>query len=205
MAVVGFAASTGAAQSDDVPHDNQGTIKIHDNETADPDRRNEPHVSCDFWVEGFNMESETGQLHFYAWPPTGDKEEVVPGGDSRSYDGELEDDEDGYHFLNGPYFLPDGHYRVEAVSDDGHPGGNDHVKSKTFWVDECEEECVEDCGGEPCVEDCKPPACEDDEETEEDECNPDETEVPFFPSAVAGAVGLLGCVGAYTVMRRNRG
>ena len=179
-------------------NNNKGTIKVHDDAEADPETRNEPHVSCDFWVEGFNMQGSEGHLVFYAWPPTGDKGEVTPDGDGLEWTGEEENDTNGgYHFLNGPYQLEPGHYRVEAYDDhDGHPGHESHfVKAKMFWVDDCET-------GEPVcdeeVEDCEPEVeCPEDSPAEECE------EIPFFPSAAAGAVGLLGCVGAYTAMRRK--
>jgi len=125
---------------------NHGTIKVHDEVDAEPDRRNEPHVSCDFWIEGFNMHDSMGSLVFEAWPPTGDKEEVTPAGDTLAWVGTPEEDQDGYHFLKGPYALPPGHYRVEAFSNDGHPGGHDHFsKAKMFWVDECEVPPPEGC------------------------------------------------------------
>jgi len=120
---------------------NHGTLKVHDDAIVEPETKNEPHVSCDFWMEGFNMHDSGGELVFYGWPPTdATKSVIVPTGDDLVWTGTLEDDEDGYHFLKGPYQLPAGHYRVEAFSNDGHPGDHDHFsKTKTFWVDECEE------------------------------------------------------------------
>ncbi|MCA1818748.1 MAG: fibronectin type III domain-containing protein, partial [Halobacteriales archaeon] len=45
----------------------------------------------------------------------------------------------GSHFLEGPFTLDAGHYRVEAFSSTGHPGGDeDHfAKAKMFWVEPC--------------------------------------------------------------------
>ncbi len=118
-------------------HGNPGTIKVHDDEVADPGPNNQPHVACDFWIEGFGMQDDSGELIFYGWPPSGNKSEVVPSGDDLSWTGTPEDKK-GYHFLKGPYQLPPGHYRVEAFSTGGHPGGHDHFsKTKTFWVDPC--------------------------------------------------------------------
>ena len=129
---------------------NQGTLKVHDDEVASPDRRNEPHVSCDFWIEGFNMFDDSGVLEFKEWPPTGEKQVVTPTGDDLDWSGAAEEDGKGFHFLNGAYQLPEGHYRVEAFSDGGHPGNFDHnSKSKMFWVDPCEPPCPE--------EQCPPP------------------------------------------------
>src|SRR5688572_10790564 len=56
---------------------NSGTIKVHDGPDADPDTRNEPHVSGDVWIEGFNMAAHEGTLNVYAAPPTGDGELVL--------------------------------------------------------------------------------------------------------------------------------
>lgn len=53
----------------------------------DPDSRNQPHVSCDFYIEGFNMKDSTGYLRFYSWPPTGNKSVVTPSGDTLTWTG----------------------------------------------------------------------------------------------------------------------
>lgn len=120
---------------------NTGTIKIHDHEEERPEMRNVPHVSCDFYVEGFNMNAESGWLTFYGWPPTGDMSEVTPTGDDLNWTSDGVNEQGNHHFLKGPYFLPAGHYRVEAFADDGHPGDQGQfAKTKTFWVDPCEEE-----------------------------------------------------------------
>lgn len=142
LAVLGFAASPAAAQSDNA--NNKGTIKVHEGEDADPDRRNEPHVECGFFVEGFNMKEDSGYLVFYDWPPTGDKSEVTPAGDGLDWTGEAEEDNNGgFHFLNGEYDLPPGHYRVEAWE---HGVQQDRMaKAKMFWVDECEGPKDDEC------------------------------------------------------------
>ncbi|HET6399091.1 MAG TPA: hypothetical protein VFH47_06015 [Candidatus Thermoplasmatota archaeon] len=115
-------------------NNNHGTIKVHDDASADPATRNQPHVSCDFWIEGFNMSTATGTLVFTDWPPTGNKTEVL----EVPFAGTPEADGDGFHFNVGPITLDAGHYRVEAFLDEGHPGGRDHsAKSKMFWVHPC--------------------------------------------------------------------
>jgi len=119
-------------------HNNQGTVKVHDNETENPETRNVPHVDCQFWIEGFKLGDDAGWIVFYAWPPTGDKSVVETGvdqtwtADSGAASGE-------FHFLAGPFTLPSGHYRVEVFTNDGHPGSDSghFAKAKTFWV-ECE-------------------------------------------------------------------
>lgn len=123
-------------------HNNQGTVKVHDNEDEDPDTRNVPHVDCEFWIEGFNMGDDSGWIVFYGWPPTGDKE-IVWSGEEQNWTADASE-EHSHHFLAGPFTLPSGHYRVEVYTDAGHPGAtpdgsNPHfAKTKTFWV-ECEE------------------------------------------------------------------
>jgi hypothetical protein len=111
---------------------NSGTIKVHDGASADPPTRNEPHVTGDAFVEGSNMAATEGTLNIFSWPPTGDKELVL------ATTWESDGGEPENHFLAGPFFLPCGHYRVEAqngLEEDDFPGG---VKSKMFWV-ECDE------------------------------------------------------------------
>lgn len=130
------AAAPAAAQNDN----NAGTVKVHDDESENPEQRNVPHVSCDFWIEGFNMNDASGTLVFYAWPPTGDKSEVTPTGAGLDWTGDEENEQGNHHFLAGPFQLPPGHYRVEVYTDDGHPGGDDlkFAKTKTFWVEPCD-------------------------------------------------------------------
>ncbi|GEM_PF-3870617 len=123
--VVGVAA----AKSTD---NNAGTIKVHDDMSADPDEKNQPHVSCDFWIEGFNMQDSSGALRFQAWPPTGNKTVVTPTGDGLNWTADSGNKHGNYHFLNGPYELPAGHYKVTAINE-----GGEKTKSKVFWVDDC--------------------------------------------------------------------
>ncbi|HEX2022655.1 MAG TPA: hypothetical protein VHH36_08070 [Candidatus Thermoplasmatota archaeon] len=197
LAVAGGAAAQGAP-------DNRGTIKIHDNATADPEERNEPHVSCDFYVQGFNMKDPAGHLVFTAWPPTSNKHEVTPTGDTLTWTG-VPDGDGEYDFLKGAYFLPAGHYRLEVYTDDGHPGheAGHFAKAKMFWVDPCEGEqppCVDNPDTE--ADDCSPPPCVDDEQTAIDEC--DEVEIPFFPGFTQLALGSLGALAMVGLALRRR-
>lgn len=116
---------------------NTGTIKVHDGVDADPDMRNEPHVSGDVFIEGFNMFATGGDLLVYSWPPTGNMEFVL------ATTWTTDDGEPANHFLAGPFELPCGHYRVLAFNGDGpedpeafQPGG---AKQKMFWVVGCGE------------------------------------------------------------------
>lgn len=135
VTIVAFAAVPAVAT-----HNNRGTVKVHDDEEESPDVRNVPHVSCDFWVEGFMLGDDSGWIVFFSWPPTGNKTEVTPTGDDLDWSADLGNSSGEYHFINGPYQLPEGHYRVEVYTDDGHPGSDSghFAKSKTFWVDPCE-------------------------------------------------------------------
>ncbi len=117
---------------------NQGTVKVHDNETADPDEKNEPKVTCDFWIEGFNMAGKDGHIDIYDKALDKDAPPVL----HQDYMGFAETEGDGYHFLEGPFTLPVGHYRVEVSLQQGHPGNEaQFAKTKTFKVEEgdCEE------------------------------------------------------------------
>lgn len=121
-------------------HNNQGTVKVHDDADENPDIRNVPHVSCDFWIEGFKLGDDSGWIRFFGWPPTGDKTEVTPTGDDLDWAADSGSASGEYHFLSGPYQLPTGHYRVEVYTNDGHPGSDSghFAKAKTFWVEPCE-------------------------------------------------------------------
>jgi hypothetical protein len=104
---------------------NNGDVKVHtQGDIGSPE--NDPHVDCPFFVEGFNMDAESGTLVIKSWPPTGNKTVVLA--DEWTMD---DNTTDSHHFLNGPYSLPSGHYKL-FVSD------TQHDKMKVFWVD-CEE------------------------------------------------------------------
>jgi len=202
LSLVVAVSLTGTALA--VSDNNRGTVKIHDGPDADPDERNEPHVSCDFYVQGFNFHDGSGRLAFQVWPPTSNPADVTPTGDDLEWTGT--DDGDGeFNFEKGAYYLPEGHYRLEVYTYDDHPGheGGHFAKAKMFWVDPCEEEqppCVDDEATE--VDDCNPPPCVDDEQTEIDEC--DETEIPFFPGFGALALGSLGALAMVGLALRRR-
>lgn len=121
-------------------HNDQGTVKVHDNADENPDVRNVPHVSCDVYVEGFKMGDDSGWIKFFAWPPTGEKTEVTPTGDDLNWSADSGAASGEYHFTKGAYYLPAGHYRVEVYTTDGHPGSDagHFAKAKTFWVEPCE-------------------------------------------------------------------
>lgn len=116
---------------------NRGTVKVHDTSEARPAERNEPHVDCDFWVEGFGLDDARGAMVFFSWPPTGDRSVVTPSGASLDWvDDGVSDDP---HFLSGPFSLPTGHYRLEVFTLDRHAGHEHFAKAKTFWT-ECDPE-----------------------------------------------------------------
>src|SRR5438067_3394186 len=72
----GAAPKVGAAAGNATPGNN-GTFKIHDDDTPETDVRNEPHVSCDFDINFFNFDD--GQVviaTINAHPPSGSGEQV---------------------------------------------------------------------------------------------------------------------------------
>ena len=184
-------ALTVAALPSTTAQGNSGSIDVHDGPDADPDTRNEPHVSGDVWVEGFNRAAEEGTLNFYSWPPTGDRELVL------STTWEADGGTPANHFLEGPFFFECGHYRVEAqngLEEDDFPGGS---KSKMFWVEGGEEGCEPDepvCG-EPGQPECpEEPECGEPgqpECPEEPECGePGQPVCPEEPVAMECPAGL---------------
>lgn len=131
LGLVAFAAPAAAHESS-----NHGTIKVHDDAVVTPPTRNDPHVSCEFYIEGFNMADVSGRLEFYSIPPTSNPPVLVM---TANWTGTPEPDGTGTHFLAGPFNLTAGHYLVEAFLDDGRPGNTDHKsKSKVFWVNPCQ-------------------------------------------------------------------
>ncbi len=141
---------------------NPGTVKVHDDATADPEQQNEPKVSCDFWIQGFGMEGDNGTIMFQQMSPP--DVIVTPTGASLNWTADANGD-----FLNGPYLLPDGHYKMTVSSID------DKDKSKVFMV----------------VDPCVPPTTTT-------------SEVPFFPSMTALALGTVGALGGALLMLRRR-
>lgn len=237
---------------------NHGTIKVHDDETVDPPKQNNPHVSCNFWIEGFDMSDDVGHLDFYLIPPSSNPPVLVH---SANWTADEETGEERFHFLAGPFNFTAGHYRVEAFLGGGHPGNHEHFsKTKTFWVN-------------PCVVEVTPPDCPpnltataesdgdvrldwdavegateyrvyravegddleflatvlaplttftDDtgevgvtytyavtavvagsESDIDEDCTVTATPIPFFPSALVGAVAVLGGAAVYGRMRRR--
>lgn len=136
--LVGF--SPGAAAT----HDNPGTLRVYDHVEETPAPRRVPHVSCGFYLEGFLLGDDTGWIRFFAWPPTGNRTEATPSGDTLPWTADAGAASGEFHLLKGPYYLPAGHYRVEIHTDDGHPGAEeDHLaKTKTFWVEPCDDTLV---------------------------------------------------------------
>lgn len=233
---------------------NQGSIKVHDEAVVVPPTRNDPHVSCDFYIEGFNMEDDSGYLLFFRIPPTSNPPEQVL---NATWTGAPEADQSGgFHFLAGPFNFTEGHYRVEAYNDDGAPGDGQGQKSKVFWVNPCEPGAEQP----PCPPNVTATAQEDgsilvdwdavenatayriyrasgeedlqfhatttdteflDTNTtvgttyrymvtavvdgqESDDCPVVEaTAIPFFPGMIAGALAVLGAVGAFAYARRR--
>ena len=189
LALVGFIAVPLAAANG-----NSGIVKVHD--PADNGKmRNDPHVGCSFFVEGFGMDADSGTITIRVWQPTSDTGNVVLSA-NWSADGTA-DSQGDHHFLEGPFSLPSGHYKVFVSDSDG------HTKTKVFWVDcsgSTPPPCTENCVPPNCTENCVPTNC-----TQNCGTTPPTTQVPFFPSAGALALGLAGAAGSIgvAVLRRR--
>jgi len=122
-----------AHDGDEDAEGNSGTVKVRDDDPSDDhEHRNEPQVCGPFWIEGFNMADDEGTLTVREWP-NGD---VVLESDW-TWDGSPPHDHEtgdttGYHFVAGPFELPDGHYKVFVSN------GEHHDKMKVFHVS-CDE------------------------------------------------------------------
>ncbi|MGP3984165.1 hypothetical protein, partial [Streptomyces sp. KR80] len=108
------------------PGDN-GTVKIHDAETGEELRRNEPHV-CSFYLDAFGFDGgQEVTWKIVEMPPTGIKGEEAE-------NGTLTLDAEG-HGRSEDMTLPDGHYKL-VWNFDGELG---RAKHKVFWT-ECDSE-----------------------------------------------------------------
>jgi hypothetical protein len=148
VVALGWAGGAAAANTD------KGTVKVHEAASENPEQQNDPHVSCDFFIEGFHIDDTSGTIVVKSWPPTGDGTTVL----TDTWTGTAEATGTGDHFNNGPYNLSAGHYKVFVFGDAGHPGNTDHaLKTKVFWVDQCGAPCTEDCQPPPvCTDNCQP-------------------------------------------------
>jgi hypothetical protein len=185
---------------------NAGDVKVHD-PGMDQDQRNQPHVGCAFFVEGFNMDATSGTITFQVWPPSGDGSVVHATGAPGSWQADDTNAQGNHHFVSGPFHLPamgdahEGtHYKV-TVSD------TRHVKTKVFWT-QCETTPTPPTGP-TCQElrDCTPPPCMSADcanNTTTTPPTPPTTSVPFFPSATSMALGLAGAAGSVLLALRRR-
>ncbi|HCA87721.1 MAG TPA: hypothetical protein DEQ61_20980 [Streptomyces sp.] len=171
------------------PGDN-GNVKIHDSETGERLKKNEPHV-CAFYLDAFKF--DTGQeasWKIVEMPPTGVKGTVVESGT-------LTLDADG-HGRTEDMTLPDGHYKLawKFVGEKG------KAKHKVFWTD-CEDEIpVEETPDTtlPTPTESKPAAEEpSDEPTGTPETTGAAAPAPA-PSSNSGADGDLAETGAGTTV-----
>jgi LPXTG-motif cell wall-anchored protein len=104
------------------PGDN-GTVKIHDAETGEELRKNEPRV-CAFYLDAFGFDDgQQVTWQITEMPPTGTK-----GVEAES--GALTLDVDG-HGRTQDLSLPDGHYKLTWTFD----GEHGQAKQKVFWSD----------------------------------------------------------------------
>jgi LPXTG-motif cell wall-anchored protein len=138
-----MAGPAGATQQD--PPGNNGTVKI-DGEAFDDHPNNEPHVGCVFQVDfyGFDEgEDLNATVLFEAWPPTGDREdlltdEVAIGEDAAGGGTDL-DASATYDLTDAlaaftPHPQQGWHVKL-TVHADGSQGAD--TKHKVFWVSGC--------------------------------------------------------------------
>lgn len=193
LTLVGFAIPLALA-------DNPGDVKIHDPNQLEL-QRNDPHVGCSFFVEGFNMDATSGTITFEAWPPTGNMTIVHASGAAETWTADDTNAQGHHHFVSGPYSLPDTHTHIQGTHYKVFVSNDNHDKMKVFWVkcDTVTGGCTEGCQP-PCTENCSttPPTCQ-----ETDTCPPT-TQVPFFPSATSMVLGVVGAGASVLVALRRR-
>jgi hypothetical protein len=159
--------------------DNQGTIKVHEAGSLG-DESNDPHVVCSFYVEGFNMQASSGSLVIDQHAPTGSANVVTTTWTANDVVGDGFAD---HHFLNGPFSLAAGHYKVFV-------GDEQHDKMKTFWVDPCQSSSSTTSTSETT--------------TSTSQTETTTNEIPFFPSGTSMGLGALGAAVAGVLMLRRR-
>ncbi|KRV47256.1 hypothetical protein AQ490_07200 [Wenjunlia vitaminophila] len=109
------------------PGDN-GTVKIHDAETGEDLKENDPHV-CEFYLDAFGFDDQQDvDWKIVQWPPTAE----VKGKLAKS--GSIVLDDEG-HGRTEDMTLPDGHYKLIWNFE----GENGRAKHKVFWTD-CEDD-----------------------------------------------------------------
>ena len=146
LVIGGLIGSTAIVAANHDPGGRNGTIKVDDEGTGDDIHpNNEPHVTCAFHIDAYGFDSpSTGELRFYAWPPTGNRTEIVSarstialtnenhGGSERGYDGRSRT----YTFADMTPGQTDVHrnglhVKVIFTAADG------ARKTKVFWVEPC--------------------------------------------------------------------
>jgi hypothetical protein len=141
---------------------NNGFVKIHSvdaddgpGDPNDPGTFNDPHVPCQFNVDFWNYDLGDGpaDVHLYAWPPSGVKQELNPpgwtaaiGGDAagggNDFDGRVTIDLSQY--LAGLVRHPQQGYHIKLEVHAKGSQGSDK-KHKVFWVD-CQAPVVQQLG-----------------------------------------------------------
>lgn len=133
---------------------NFGTIKVRDIDLfpALPGPSNIPWLrSCNFFVQGYAENSGVVRLRFFAWPPTGNMQQVLvkditirqptgkPSENGIDFNVPVSSQElaaggGQFTFTQGPLpeLGPYGHFRVDAEDAEGR-----HLKTKVFWAPLC--------------------------------------------------------------------
>jgi hypothetical protein len=118
-------AVAGMSQASSAPPGDNGDVKIHQSGFSTDDERNQPHVTCSFYLDGFNFDPNQSVTWFIdSWPPTGDRTQVLSG--------TLDMGSTGHNWTTDQT-LPAGHYKLFW----NFTGEHGAAKHKVFWVSGC--------------------------------------------------------------------
>jgi hypothetical protein len=153
LTAFGAVALSQPAAATDQPPGANGSVKIDEN-PVDSDPSNEPHVGCGFTVQffGFDEDTNTADVTFYGWEPSGDGSAVTPveGRSSFTFEGGNSPSNTATHTesyeLDTEGLVPNDkgevHIKVDVkVTDTG--GKVDFHKFKVFWTGSCDEQPTE--------------------------------------------------------------
>ncbi len=132
----------------------------------------EPHVSCQFYVQGANIAGAQGMVTLRPW--SADGAPAAPAVLTGTYAG-TPAAAGKYQFVAGPYLLAAGHYEVAVSASSGLD-----TRHASFWVDACPS------GGPTATPPAQPAA--PDQPTTAAQATPDATTVPGATATPYGTV-----------------
>jgi hypothetical protein len=119
-------AFAGLSQASSAPPGDNGDVKVHQSGFSVDDQRNQPHVVCSFYLDGFNFDPNQSVTWFIEpWSPGGDHATHV-------LDGTLNMGSTGHNWTTDQS-LPAGHYKLFW----NFTGEHGKAKHKVFWVSAC--------------------------------------------------------------------